>query len=246
MNSKIILFIVFVIIFSLPLFLIQQFTGVDFAKLSLAQFGPTIAFILLAILFKGTYISINTKISKIIIVKTIFSIIIPFLLYSVTYFIGKFLGIKLLINSDIQNIMLNYSIWIIIGAIGEEIGWRSFLQPMLDKKYPIFVSSLVVGIIWGLWHINHFINGPLFVFGFLIFSIAYSIIIMYLLKNTEYSLIISSMFHASINLSFKVFLENSYGNSKLFLIHGIIWLIAAIIIVTFQREYYFKKQNTST
>jgi len=56
MKWKLIIFIVFVIVFSLPLFLIQPFTNIDFDKLSLAQIGPTLAYILMIILFKDLFI----------------------------------------------------------------------------------------------------------------------------------------------------------------------------------------------
>jgi membrane protease YdiL (CAAX protease family) len=218
--------------------MVQPFTAIDFDKLSLAQFGPTLAYTFTIILFKDLFISINTKISGIIILKSIFSIIIPFLLASITYFIGYLFKIKLQMNTNIPYIIFNYGIWIIIGAIGEEIGWRSFLQPLLDRKYPIIISSVIVGLIWRLWHINHFINGPVFVLEFLLFTISYSNIIMFLLKNTEYNIFISSMFHASLNISFKIFLENSYGDERLFLIRGSIWTITAIIIILCDRKYY--------
>jgi membrane protease YdiL (CAAX protease family) len=149
-------------------------------------------------------------------------------------------------NTDIKNILFNYGIWIIIGAVGEEIGWRSFLQQLLDRKYPIIISSVIVGLIWGLWHINHFVNGPIFVFEFLLCTISYSVIIMFLLKNTEYNIFISSMFHASMNISFKIFLENSYGNIRLFLINGITWSITAIVIILFNKEYYTIKVKKAT
>ena len=241
MNWKIGFFIVFIIIFSLPLFIVQQYTNIDFNKLSLAQFGPTLAYILTIVLFKDLFISIKIKVSKIITVKLLFSIIIPFIIYSITYCIGKLLGIELQINANVSYILLNYGIWIIIGAAGEEIGWRSFLQPMLDKKYPIIISSIIVGTIWGLWHINHFANGVIFVFGFLIFAISASIIVMFLLKNTEYSIYVSTIYHASINISFKIFLEYSYGNAKLFLLNGIIWSIFAMIIVLCNKKFYVIK-----
>jgi uncharacterized protein len=38
-------------------------------------------------------------------------------------------------------------------AVGEEIGWRGFFQPVLDEKYGILRSTLLVALIWGYWHI---------------------------------------------------------------------------------------------
>ena len=246
MNWKLSFFIILIIIFSLPLFIIQPFTNIDFNKLSFAQFGPTMAYIVIILLFKELFISIKIKISKTVIIKVIISIIIPPIIYFITYIIGKLLQIELQINSNVPYILLNYGIWITVGAIGEEIGWRSFLQPMLDKKYPIVISSVIVGLIWGLWHINHYINGLIFILVFLLFSISYSIIVMYLLKNTDYSIYISSMFHASLNICFKIFLENGYGNIKLFIINGIVWSVFAVVIILCNINYYLIKQNTCT
>ena len=42
----------------------------------------------------------------------------------------------------------------LFGSYGEEIGWRGFMLPQLNKKYSLFISSVIVGMSWGLWHIN--------------------------------------------------------------------------------------------
>lgn len=38
-------------------------------------------------------------------------------------------------------------------AIGEEIGWRGFLVPELYKSQGFTKTSLISGIIWGVWHL---------------------------------------------------------------------------------------------
>lgn len=40
----------------------------------------------------------------------------------------------------------------IIVAFGEELGWRGFLFPALSERYSPWVTHLLMGLIWGLWH----------------------------------------------------------------------------------------------
>lgn len=44
---------------------------------------------------------------------------------------------------------------LVIGGL-EEAGWMYILQPELDKKYGYVPSSLIVGVIWLLWHVPLF------------------------------------------------------------------------------------------
>lgn len=36
---------------------------------------------------------------------------------------------------------------------GEEYGWRYFLQPLLQKRFGLRSGVLVLGVVWGLWHL---------------------------------------------------------------------------------------------
>lgn len=38
-------------------------------------------------------------------------------------------------------------------ALGEEIGWRGLLTPILVKRWGFLTGSLAVGAIWAMWHI---------------------------------------------------------------------------------------------
>ncbi|MFX0067271.1 MAG: lysostaphin resistance A-like protein, partial [Candidatus Hermodarchaeota archaeon] len=94
------------------------------------------------------------------------------------------------------------------GATGEELGWRGFLQPQLQTRFNWLISSVIVGLCWGLWHL------PLWLTGlwsdtnlglYLIRTIAFSIIIGWAYNKTNQSVFIASMFHYFANISVLVF-----------------------------------------
>lgn len=45
---------------------------------------------------------------------------------------------------------------ILMGGGMEEGGWRGYLQPAFEQKMHITIAVILVGLIWGLWHIPYF------------------------------------------------------------------------------------------
>ena len=42
---------------------------------------------------------------------------------------------------------------LVAGSLGEELGWRGFAQPRLQTRYGALWASVIIGIIWGTWHL---------------------------------------------------------------------------------------------
>lgn len=40
-----------------------------------------------------------------------------------------------------------------IGAFGEEVGWRGFLTPRLYKLTNLTTTSIIIGLVWTIWHL---------------------------------------------------------------------------------------------
>jgi membrane protease YdiL (CAAX protease family) len=47
-----------------------------------------------------------------------------------------------------------------IAPVWEEVGWRGFAQPRIQRLYGPVVGSLILGALWGVWHLPFFF-GPL-------------------------------------------------------------------------------------
>lgn len=42
------------------------------------------------------------------------------------------------------------------GGLNEEPGWRGFAQARLNEQYGAFNASLIVGVVWAIWHVPYF------------------------------------------------------------------------------------------
>ena len=87
---------------------------------------------------------------------------------------------------------------------GEEIGWRGYALPRLAARLGLARASLVLGLIWGVWHLPlFFVPGlghygqsfPLFVLG----TTALSVAMAWLYANTNGSLLLAMLMHSAVN-----------------------------------------------
>jgi uncharacterized protein len=230
MVSKLFLFYIIAIALTAILAIGQQKLKIDFESIVMPQLAPTIAFLITLSIFSTLKTPLNFHVGKNVLMKAMLASSIPIGLFSIGFYLSKAVGVKVELTNNLVNILPMALGGMIIGAIGEEIGWRGFLQPNLEKIYSIILSSIIIGLFWGLWHIGHYKNGVLFMFGFLLFTVSASIVLRGLLEGTDNNLILSILFHLSINIGFFVFYKNAMTDSKMILVNGVIWAIPAMII----------------
>ena len=183
MNWKLILFVVFAFLFVVILAMVQMAAKLSISIIVLPQLAPLLAFIIIVLIFKDLYRPITVQLNKIILLKAFIALTLPLGLFTITFFIGILMSYAVKIPDNVFPTLIVGLIGMIIGATTEEIGWRSFLQPTLEKKHSIFISSLIVGIVWGVWHIGHYMNGPIFMLVFLTFTISVSLVMMFMLRE---------------------------------------------------------------
>lgn len=83
----------------------------------------------------------------------------------------------------------------------EEFGWRGFALPRLQDRYSALASSMILGFIWGLWHLPLTLVYGDPVVPFLLRITAISVLITWVFNNTRGSMLLAMLFHASLNAS---------------------------------------------
>jgi membrane protease YdiL (CAAX protease family) len=91
----------------------------------------------------------------------------------------------------------------------EELGWRGYALPKLQQKYSAFVSTLIVGALWAIWHLPIFYLEDSQYEGtkFIIFAMGAMMLSFFLtiIYNRTKSILMCMLFHAFVNLSFQIF-----------------------------------------
>jgi len=89
---------------------------------------------------------------------------------------------------------------------GEEIGWRGYALPGLAERFGLARASLLLGLIWALWHLPLFFvrwadtygqSFPLFALQVVALSVAFA----WLWAKTNQSLLLPMLLHAAVNNS---------------------------------------------
>ncbi len=92
---------------------------------------------------------------------------------------------------------------ILVRGIGEETGWRGFALPGLQSRWNALSASLILGVLWGLWHF-HPANFPglLSIGGIFIFIniTLTAVIFTWVYNHTRGSAFMAAMFHMTLNV----------------------------------------------
>ena len=90
----------------------------------------------------------------------------------------------------------------IVLSAGEEIGWRGHLLPLLQARMSALTASLVLGVVWAVWHVPVFYGAGIegWAFPLRIVSIfGGAVVYTWLFNNTGGSVLAVTLLHAGTN-----------------------------------------------
>ena len=124
------------------------------------------------------------------------------------------------------------------GPLAEDIGWRGYALPKLRQKMNAFSASLVIGVVWVVWHLPFFwipegrnAVGGIPLPWFALMTTAWSVLFAWVYVNTE-SILMPILFHAAVNTTLGTLgvLEQPTGNLIPVILNTLLtWVVVGII-----------------
>ena len=102
--------------------------------------------------------------------------------------------------------MFAWGLWFITSGVGEELGWRGFALPRLQRTHSAMSSTLLLSIGWAGWHLPAFFYVPSYTGiglrilpGFFLGVLAGAIVLTWLYNSSGGSVFAAVLWHASFN-----------------------------------------------
>lgn len=119
------------------------------------------------------------------------------------------------------------------GPLGEDLGWRGFAMPRMLSTMPPLATSLVLGVIWGVWHFPaFFIPGlpqvaiPLH--WFLLAITSCSVVMTWMALHTRGAVLPLVLVHWGVNRFSDFRGEGAFYTAMA-------WTVAALLVIAFTR-----------
>ena len=96
---------------------------------------------------------------------------------------------------------------ILIGALGEETGWRGYALPQLQRRFSPLASSLILAVVWFGWHLPQFFviatyrdSGPVQYVGMFLGLACGSVVLTWLYNRSGGSILLVALWHGLYNV----------------------------------------------
>jgi membrane protease YdiL (CAAX protease family) len=115
------------------------------------------------------------------------------------------------------------------GGINEETGWRGFVLPRLQARWPVIIAVTIVWFFWALWHLPYDIalGTPLrsLLFNRIVLNFVWAVLFAWVYNRTGGSLLAPALFHPAMN-AFGDSLPRTDAATVLFVILAIVVIIS--------------------
>ena len=223
----------------------------------IATAGPSIAALILAISLGGGELQrllAGFSLGRVSLTWTLIALLLPIgmVAIAIAISVGAFGATMPVITLAVLGSLVIEFVRVVFlgGPLEEELGWRGYALPRLQVRRSAFQASVLLGSIWGVWHIPlYFVHGTgqqetaagaglvFAIVAFVIWTIGLSILCTWLFNETRGSLIVVILFHAAVNLG--AFVPAAVGSTGAasFLYALVTWVVALVVAARYGHEH---------
>lgn len=230
--------------------------------LALGGFGPALAALIAAVVYRDdAHIGLRAlwrRLTRFRIHPAWYAVALfgPALLFLLTLALGALLGIVVDFDqppiADLAGgavnpwvLLLPFFLYTTITVLGEELGWRGYALPLLLRRSHPAVASLVLGVVWGVWHLPlawlpelaaGIVHIPLL--AFLIDIVAASMLYTWAFRGSGGSLLIILLLHVANNVAaaYIPILPPAAPLALFYVNVGLKWVAATTVIIYWNRQ----------
>jgi membrane protease YdiL (CAAX protease family) len=145
------------------------------------------------------------------------------------------LGVYLLLGGNAPGLssVTAIELLIFVLVIGEEIGWRGFLQPRFRARMGLGRAGLATGLVWALWHLPIYLQPEQGLAAFAVFAwyvLPLAVVIGFVAERARNSVIVATVIHGAANIA-TVILLPGVDRQWMLLVTGAVYVAVAVAAV---------------
>lgn len=241
-------------IFEIPLAAVGQGwieSEIPFAIHYLGGFGPMLAALIVTALVQGRS-GIRALLAGLLRWRVgagwvLFSLLSPFAMFGLAAVVmrattGAWPNLALLGEVDYfpyLGIAGAVILWLLTWGLGEEVGWRGFALPRLQRNRSALSATIILGVIHAFWHLPAFFYRDTYKamglaagLPMLVISVvAAAILFTWIFNSTRGSLLMVIIFHALFDW---LSVSKAGGATASAIMSAVVWVLAVLVVIIYK------------
>ncbi|MGW5109162.1 CPBP family intramembrane glutamic endopeptidase [Nocardia sp. NPDC004123] len=218
------------------LLVVQANSGIDRAALTLAQFGPAVAVGIVALVWRQRLAALlPVRVSWDVVRGHGVAVVVS--CAAVGLLTAAMASDSMKLHGPVAVGGVPFAVFVLlqlVGAAGEEAGWRGFLQPVLESRYARPVAIGITGVVWAVWHVQAFAAGPAVAAAFLAAVLGFACVLGFLAVGSyPQRVLIGAVGHWLINVAlYLVMGDDTLGLPQLYYYAAAALIVGAAVWIS--------------
>jgi len=133
-------------------------------------------------------------------------------------------------------------LWVVTFGIGEEVGWRGFALPRLQRTHNALSATIVLTCLWAFWHLPQFfyLFDPAIAPGWVLGLFAGALVFTWLFNSTGGSVLVLAVAHGCFNF---ISASNAGSGVLAAVISTVVMVWAVVVVLLYRPKHLSSRQR---